>query len=86
MSNTPTQATGGAYRRLADTHGIAIADVAKLDQVAASPTVLDAACAARARGATVEQIATALRGVGLGAQQEDARAVSRLGQLRELNG
>jgi hypothetical protein len=86
MSDTPTQTPGGVYRRLADTHRISIADVARLDQVASNPAILDAACATLARGVSVENITTALRAVGLGAAQDDAVATERLSQLRELNG
>jgi hypothetical protein len=67
-------------RDMAVRHGIPIADVVKIDQVAANDIILDAACAARARGATVEQVVAAMREVGLDG------AVGRLSGLRELNG
>lgn len=82
MSDTPTQTTGGVYRRLADTHGVSIADVARLDQIVDSPAILDAACATLARGATVEHIIAILREQGM----DKASQAQRLGQLRELNG
>lgn len=79
MSDTGYTST---HRDMAVRHRIPIAEVEALERAAGNDTILDAACAARARGAPVAELIAAMRDTGLDGRQR----IERLNGLRELNG